>query len=189
MRFRPLLGVATVLALSATVRADLIFLKDGFILHGKVKPKQTLELDSIGKKMIQMNKGFFVDDGARVWIFPFPQVQDTTDDLLPPTDFLTTQKKIVYLSNPPTPVNWGVVEATPFDENWNRKITFRSFGGPVTAEQHVFLLNSTYVQLVGTKYKWSSYYMTRELGYPVVRALIANHPLALDPPTDPPKER
>src|SRR5262245_3699279 len=58
-----LLGLALV---TAAARADLIYLKDGFVLQGVVKRESTQEYDPVGRIMIDIPKGFFfVDDGPR----------------------------------------------------------------------------------------------------------------------------
>ena len=48
------------------VHADLVFMKDGFVLQGKVRRDHQIELDPATKEPIAYPKGFFqVDDGAR----------------------------------------------------------------------------------------------------------------------------
>ena len=59
----------------STSRADLIFLKDGFVLQGNVRREGTSEFDSGSREFIWMPKGFFlIDDGPRRVYFSPTQV-------------------------------------------------------------------------------------------------------------------
>src|SRR4051812_26290902 len=87
MRVLPRLSLLLSLAFTAPARADLVFLKDGHVLQGKVRREFTAEFDAISKDMVLMPKGFFMlDDGPRRIYFSPSQVRIVEKMSPPPED-------------------------------------------------------------------------------------------------------
>src|SRR5262245_51509902 len=74
--FRWLAAVGLALLASGAVRADLIFMQDGFVLQGTLRREATGVFDPVTKEMILMPKGFtLLDDGPRRIYFSPGQVR------------------------------------------------------------------------------------------------------------------
>ena len=105
-------AVGLLLALAAAARADLIFLKDGFVIQGKVHRESTSMLDPHSKETITIPKGFFyVDDGARRFYFSPRQVQDVDKDFQVAEDNVTTGRFISIVGPQRQPVILDIAEA------------------------------------------------------------------------------
>ena len=79
-----LLAVAVLSA--ASVRADIVFFKDGFAAQGKVRREGVTEVDSVTKESYFLHKGLWmIDDGPRRVYFP-PRQVSVTEKLSQPKD-------------------------------------------------------------------------------------------------------
>jgi pimeloyl-ACP methyl ester carboxylesterase len=167
------------LALAATVAtADVIVLKDGFVLQGKVKRETALEFDKVGGEMIAIPKGFFmIDDGPRRVYFSPGQVA-SADKKDPPNEERILAKYSKLQVNPRNlPPLLGVLKAPEWDEGWERQITIQAPDGPKTLPQHLGMLTPYWARADSMgKFFWSCGYLTRELGPEKVAALLATHP-------------
>ena len=87
-RRSPALAAALLAALAAAApaRADLIFLKDGFVLQGQVRRESVTQFDPYSKEPVIIPKGFFlVDDGPRKIYFSPSQVR-IVEKMEPPAE-------------------------------------------------------------------------------------------------------
>jgi hypothetical protein len=174
--------VALVAVLPA--RADLIFLKDGTILQGKLIRESVIDYDPATREPIRLPSGFFlIDDGARRMYFCQTQVAKVV-----PQQEGASEVKILYpksfATNPVSvPPIHQVLEAQPWDNSWTRKIRLRSQNSQVTVKQHLAVLTPQWAKANAiTMYFWADYYLTRELGPEVVQELIATNPSYTDDP-------
>src|SRR5438093_9524556 len=64
----------------APAPADVVYLKDGFALHGKVRSEANPEVDPLSGMMIPIRKGncFIVDDRVR-WVMFSPRIVQEPD--------------------------------------------------------------------------------------------------------------
>jgi hypothetical protein len=172
-----LVGLA--LALSAGAgRADLLFLKDGFVLQGKVKREGTIIFDEATKEPIHMPKGFFmVDDGPRRVFFSHTQVR-IAEKKDPPNEEKVVAKYSKVQVNPRIlPPLLEVLKAKDWDQGWERQVTIRTPDGPLTLPQHVGMVTPYWARADSMgRFAWSAAYLTRELGPESVQALLATHP-------------
>jgi pimeloyl-ACP methyl ester carboxylesterase len=172
--------LALVLGLSPmrSARADLIFLKDGFVLEGRVRRESVTEVDPFSKEPFVIPKGFFlIDDGARRVYFSPTQVR-IVEKKEPPVEERVLRKSNKLLLNPRIlPPLLEVVEEAPWDKNWDRVFRFRSPDATVAVPEHMSELSSYYARVDATnKFFWSCVYLTRELGPETVAGLLASHP-------------
>src|SRR5687768_7634049 len=119
MRTTPLLRGVALLVLAAGVllpaRADLVILKDGHVLEGKVK-RETETIFEPGAPPFQVPKQFFlVDDHVRRIIFGSRQVDDVQPgDPAGDPDFVQLRREVVNIANFAVPSPLHVASVTPW---------------------------------------------------------------------------
>jgi pimeloyl-ACP methyl ester carboxylesterase len=187
-----LLAVVLLTGLYGAARGDLIFLKDGYVLQGRVRREGINEWDATGKDFHWVPRGFFfVDDGPRR-IFFSPSQVSIVEKLSAPAEERVVRREVVFLSPRPMLPVMGVVEATPWDnKTWKREYYFRSNNAAkVGCKQALAELTPFFARLDAiTKFQWSSGYLTRELGPDVVYQLLRGHPELQDDYVPPPPRR
>lgn len=160
--------------------AQLIFLKDGFILNGKVRKEQTTVVDNIAGEAYQYTKGYHVDDGPRRYYFAPTQMQRIDEAFVRPEDtaFFPRSYAIIPVKGHPGAII-DILEVTPWDEKWDRTFRFqglRDNGGTWTLKQHLSTLSSHYGMAVSMdKIDLRACYLTQEMGPKVVRELLGYH--------------
>jgi len=168
---RWLIALALTLAIPTLLPAELIFLKDGHVLQGKVRREAVVEFDPVTKEMISIPRGFFmVDDGVRRVYFSPRQVR-IVERLSPPPEENIGAGKVLTLINPKAmlPIE-EVVDVGPWNpKTWTRTYQFRSTPrGPADPAlwgltQMIARVNPYYVQVDAiNKFKWHAGYLTRE---------------------------
>jgi pimeloyl-ACP methyl ester carboxylesterase len=187
--------LAVVLAgLAGAVRADLIFLKDGHVLQGKVRREGTSVWDPGSRDFHWVPKGFFlVDDGPRRIYFS-PSRVSIVEKLSSPSEERVVRRKLEYLLPRPMLPLIGVVKVDDWDyKTWKREYYFRSpTAAKVGCRQAMAELTPFYARVDAiTKFAWSSAYLTRELGPDMVYKLLLNCPELQDDymPPPPPARR
>src|SRR5262245_35375618 len=181
-------GAALFLLPCHDARADLIILKDGVVLRGKVQVegKTTLERTEDGPVLEFMRTGFYyVDDGVRRVIFTPQLVSHVEERKIDTSNDARWEQYIRYLQNKPTPPILQIDKATKWDEKWNRTVTYTSVRREnnenlpvsVTIPQHLQIITPEYAMADSTRihYKWRSHYLTRELAAELVRELLSRH--------------
>jgi pimeloyl-ACP methyl ester carboxylesterase len=188
-----LAGVALLGPLAAPARAEkpqpgAILFKDGFSLQGYIIREKKTIIDPASGQPLQLAEGFFlVDDLARHIIFSPAQIQKVVPDapFNPDADALGRVTSIDLSVAKPMPPIRRVVEAGPFDGDWNRTFQYYTTDRPVTAKQHLAVLSPHYARLDCVPrlhgvsiylYRWNAYYLTRELGAEQVQKLLALYP-------------
>ena len=168
---RRLIVLAVALALPGLVQAELIFLKDGFVLQGKVRRESVVEFDPVTKEMISIPRGFFmVDDGVRRVYFSPRQVSIVERLSTPPEETIGVGKVRTIINPQVMPPVEEVVEVGPWNpKNWERHYWFKAPPrGPADPAlkgitQMIARINPYYVQVdTINKFKWHSGYLTRE---------------------------
>jgi hypothetical protein len=166
------------LILCCSVFADIVILKDGFVLQGMVKRESVTEFDPVSKEPVIIPKGFYmVDDGARRIYFN-PNLVRTLDKRDPIQEERWIHNKAIYIPNGKgAPPFWAEVDVTDWDSKWERTLKYRSPVGLVGVFQHISNLSSYSIRVdAASKFVWSSMYLTQELGSKKVISLIKSHP-------------
>jgi hypothetical protein len=172
-------------------RADDIFLKDGFILHGKVQEEGKMVIDRTedGPILEFVRSGMlYIDDGCRRVIFNPQHVAHTVQKKIVTDHDLKFDAGIVYVDPKLAPPIVEIEEISDWDPaTWNRTVKYMSFmkeGNDVkkirfTLDQHLTRLTPEYAIADNNnknhRYQLRSHYLTRELGFEQVRALLASH--------------
>src|SRR5262245_27303064 len=73
--------------------ADLIILKDGFVLQGKSRQEKASILDPLTRQPITLHKFYVIDDGARRFYFSPHQMADVDKTFLRADDTVKTPRK------------------------------------------------------------------------------------------------
>src|SRR5262245_55505104 len=174
-------GACAALALllvPAAARADLLFLKDGFVLQGKVRRESVTEFDPVSKELIIIPKGFFLlDDGPRRVYFSPTQVR-VVEKMPEPVEERVALKSSAMILNPKVlPPVLEVIDPGELSPKWQRTYTFRSSAGRVKVGQHLGLLTPSSARVDGTtRFFWSAAYLTREWEPATVHRLLLSHP-------------
>ncbi len=193
------LVVALFAILAGFARADLIFLKDGHVLQGKVKREVTAELDPVSKEMTLIPKGFFMlDDGPRKIIFSPSQIR-VVEKLAPPSEErVVANNPFMILSPKQPPQVESIVEVGPWNlKSWRRDFRFKATGLPMrNVEQSLQTISPYYASIAVTnrynnRFHWWSAYLTREFDPEEIYKLLLTHPALQDPgdPKDAPKPK
>jgi pimeloyl-ACP methyl ester carboxylesterase len=164
-------------------RADLIFLKDGTILQGKLSQEMKLDFDPVTHEPFRLASGFFlIDDGPRRNYFCQTQVDKVIKREEGSADVRFEYSKGFVVPPRSVPPIHQVVHVDPWDDKWERKIKINSSGHEATARQRLSLLTPQFASMDSLTYSWKDYYLTRELGPDLVKALLASNPKFADDP-------
>ncbi|MSR29906.1 MAG: hypothetical protein EXR99_00230 [Gemmataceae bacterium] len=157
--------------------ADIVILKDGFILQGIVKRESVTEFDPVSKEPIDIPKGFFmVDDGARRIYFSPSMVRTLEKKDLPQEEKWVHPKSIYIAGGKNPPPFHHELESTPWDAKWERTFRYQSPAGVVGLYQHMSFLSSYAARVDATnKFFWSCMYLTQELGPEICLKLLEDH--------------
>ena len=155
---------------------QMVILKDGFTLSGKVKREMSAVAGPGVYMQIPKLGGFFmVDDGARRIAFSHKQVQEVIATEADNDAELRLERRIGRIDNFRVPPGrYGQV--TPFDEKWDRNFTLEGTPGRVKIPQHLSLFTPHYARVDSRRYNWSPHYLTSEFDGATVRSILIAHP-------------
>lgn len=173
--------------------AEVIILRDGFLLRGKLLIEGQILRDPGGREFwIKKLGGFYmVDDGARRIVFSTRQVAEAQTDPPDREPWETfTLKPPLFRTEFSPGLRMVKVEQT---EEWSpeaiRKITLVNDlpgAGTRTFEQCVVHLNPHYLRVSARRIRWDAFYLTSEFDTPTLTQ-IARHALSRQP--QPPGKR
>lgn len=178
----------TVMAVAAMVPAlavgEVLILRDGFVLRGKLLIEGQMLRDPGGREFwIKKLGGFYmVDDGARRIVFSTRQVAQAQPDPPDRESWETfTLKPPLFRTEFSPGLRMVKVEQT---EEWSpegiRKITLVNDlpgAGTRTFEQCVVHLNPHYLRVSARRVRWDAFYLTSEFDTPTLKQ-IARHALS-----------
>lgn len=171
--------------------ADLIYLKDGYVLEGKVKRDHQLELDPSTKEPVAYPRGLFqVDDGCRRIHFLPSQARIAEREEASKEEKFASSKMIFIPHNRPMPSIWEVLQVEPWDEKWERGFIFNGPTGKVGLKQHLGAITPTWARVDAVnRHRWGCMYLTREFDDKTLRALFDSHPDIMDKESLPQPDR
>ena len=178
--FAGLLALGIILTSSS--RADLIYMKDGFVIEGKVRRDHQLELDPTTKEPVSYPRGLFqVDDGTRRIHFLPSQARIAEREEATREEKFTSSKVIFIPHNRPMPSIWEIVQTDSWDENWDRGFIFKGPTGVVGLKQHMGALTPTWARVdAANRHRWGCMYLTREFSDATLRGLLDSNPESTD---------
>src|SRR5262245_5425447 len=115
--------LATLAVVPTTGKADVVYMKDGFALHGKVRREETQIVDpatGLPIAIIKSGNFFIVDDRARWVVFGHRNVDNPDPDVNIRGDFLEFTVPLSQNKPNPMPKSAKVKNYSPFDTNWQR---------------------------------------------------------------------
>ncbi len=181
-----LLVVAFFLVAVGATRADLIFLKDGFVLQGKVKREGVTEIDPVTREAVFMPRGFFtLDDGPRRIVFSPTQVRVAErSPVLVEERFPRAAMSKLFNPGIMPPIA-DVVETGEWNQKWQREYWARTPNADKTGlVQQVTLITPYHVRVDAvTKFFWACAYLTKEFDPETIAKLLAMDPKLTE--TDP----
>jgi len=136
--------------------ADVVIMKDGFTLHGKILKERAVIRDPDAGPFVAMKANGLtsVDDGARWMVFPASQrqlgdVSSDYDKFAGNEVFLLKTRRIDSL---PLPGQALFRKETPFDKNWRKVMTFDDpNGGFYEIKQQITALTPHHIMCVSSR--------------------------------------
>lgn len=190
-KFGRLLVYLGCVAFAAKSQADLVYLKDGYVLEGKVKRDHQLELDPATKEPVAYPRGLFqVDDGCRRVHFLPSQARIAEREEASKEEKFVSSKVIFIPHNRPMPSIWEVLQVEPWDDKWERGFIFNGPTGKVGLKQHLGAITPTWARVDAiNRHRWGCMYLTREFDDLTLRALFDSNPETLDSESAPIADR
>ncbi len=161
---------------------DVVILKDGHVLEGRVRRESVTEFDSTSKEAFLLPKGFFmVETLTKRIIFSANNVRSTEKKNLPAEEVYNNARTVHIPQPRPLPPVGGIADPGQWDAKWDRDLKFFAPNiGTVPVRQHMQFLGSRHIQVFATKtFAWGSSYLTSELDKKTLDDLIATHPESL----------
>ena len=179
-----LLFVATVLAVVIPARADVVILKDGYTLHGRLYKEKAPVYDSLTGATVASFKAnglTIVDDGVRMQVFPatyrnIGAVEDNYNKYARNDAFLRPLGP--RLDPRPIPPNTKLRTMSDFNEEWTRTIRVddTQVVGYHDIRQKITSLNPHFIRIDSLTHQWSTFYLTKEWETARLRSLLLTHP-------------
>jgi pimeloyl-ACP methyl ester carboxylesterase len=171
------LAVAASLLIIGAAQAHLVIFKDGFIVMGELKRPGEIIPDEQGGGVWVPKSPFYLEDGARRILFGHLQVQDVIEQS-PNRDVekLMQENRISRLGAKHMYPILQIVDAPPWDDNWQRLFKFTAPHGRVDARQRLSVLTPQYARVDAHNLYWAMYYDTKELGLNTVQSLLSTSP-------------
>jgi hypothetical protein len=168
-------GIAAFLVplFTGLVWADLIILKDGVILIGRVK-----QSGSYVEGIPVADGTFILDAGARRVFFSQMQVEDVDDkDPNQGRDFMALETQVFRHNAPAVDPLDRILGPTPWEPNWERwfRIDSEQFGRQ-RIRQRLAFLSPEFARVDALKFGWNAYYLINEFDPVTVRKLFLSYP-------------
>src|SRR5262245_60699696 len=182
------LRTAVVLAAAAASacpngRADVVYLKDGFALNGRVRREDTLIFDPVTGVAVPVNKGsfFIVDDRVRWVLFGHRYVDNANPNVDTRSDFVQFTNPLFARPTAKMPKKAVVRKFHPITDKWERRVDLSAVydetlgAQPMVVEQRLTSLTPYALRLESKRYQWNASYLTREFDAEALRGLLDSH--------------
>lgn len=182
------------LAAAAAPAADVVILKDGFVIQGALrKESEPLTDKATGQTFLVPKGGGFdqVDDGPRITVFSghHKQLGEVAKDAAVRPDYKAYQNPIKNrTANNSFPEDiFGFEDLPDFDAKWRRTLKAKAPGTFHQITQQVTYLDPYCCFVVSTNYFWTQTFRTSEMDPQKVRKLLLTHPTlsGKDAPAEP----
>jgi predicted esterase len=167
----------------ASLQGDVVILKDGTTLHGKLVKEQTVITDPNSGVSIATGKinGFnLIDDGVRLTVYStnYRQLGSVDNDYDKFASYETITKPLLPGNRKPFPAGLIFQKETQFNEKWQRTLRFVSGNGKYYHDvvQQMVKLTPYYARLDANTLGWSASFSTQELGPEMALFLLRSHP-------------
>lgn len=169
-------------ALAATP-AEVVVLKDGFVIQGTVRKETEGIFDKASGQTVRIVKGAgldMIDEGPKVTIFSRHARQ--LGAVAPETKLRPEVKGYSMLlpgrkDNEPLPSLASTLKVGEFNAKWIRTLTVAVPGGaPDKIDQQITYMDPYYLYMVSATHRWRLTYRTNEWDPKLVRKLLLMHP-------------
>lgn len=194
-RFAPITRIAVTVALFvgfalAASSAEVVILKDGFVIQGNVhKETETIYDKGSGRSVpIVKTTGFdMIDEGPKVTIFSTHAKQ--LGAIAPDTKIRPAMKGYTRLlpggtGAHPLPSGGTTTKISEFDDKWVRVHTVAvpvPNAKPEQIKQQIYYIDPYYIYLASNTHRWRATYRTNEWDPKLVRKLLMTHPDLAEP--------
>lgn len=180
---RPLLTAILFLACAVVVaRADVVILKDGFVLQGTVtKEKSRIPDPASGKLILSVNAaGFdFIDEGPKIVFFSThnKNLGEVSKDIKLRPDYRIYKNYITsFKSQDQIPTGGELRNISDWDAKWKRVLEIKMPVGTERVEQQIVQFDPYFCWVVSATHAWRVGLRTSELGPAKARKLLSTHP-------------
>ena len=180
-----LLGLLAVAVASAP--GEVVILRDGFVIQGKVRKETELFVDKASGQSVPLLKanGFdYLDEGPKLVIFSShtKQLGEISKDVKIRPDYKAYTTDLLRRSDHQMPAILGGRGAPPdFDAKWHRTFEVNVPGGFDRIGQQVTFLDPYTCYVVSTTHRWALGFRTTEMDPVKVRKLLSTHPELAEP--------
>jgi pimeloyl-ACP methyl ester carboxylesterase len=174
-------------AFAATAPADVVILKDGFIIQGNVRKEMEMIRDPATGQGFSVPKGNgfdYLDDGPRLIVYSshHKQLGEVGKDVKVRPDYKSYKNLFAHRrGNHSMPAAWTSRKTPDFDDKWKRTIEVNVAGGFERIEQQVTYLDPYCCFIVSPTHLWSQAFRTSEMDPVFVRRLLDTHPELAEP--------
>ena len=172
----------------AAIGADVVILKDGFVVQGNVRKETIVVYDKASGRSIPVAKGDgfdMIDEGAKVTIFSTHSKQG---GMIAPDTKLRPEMKAYTMpfpgrkGNNPIPAGGATTKVTEYNAKWIRTMTVAVPGSaPEPVDQQITYMDPYYIYMVSATHLWRLTYRTSEWDPKLVRKLLMMHPEIAEP--------
>lgn len=173
---------------AAVAAADVVILKDGFVVQGHVHKETTMVFDKASGTSVRIAKADgldMIDDGAKVTVFSTHAKQlgaISPDIKLRPDYKAYTTKFPGRKSELPLTQVTHTIKTGEFNDKWIRTLTVGTPGGaPGPLDQQITHMDPYYIYMVSATHLWRLTYRTSEWDPKLVRKLLMTHPELAEP--------
>ncbi len=167
--------------------ADVVILKDGFVIQGNVRKETDTIFDKTSGQAFTIVKSTgldFIDEGPKITIFSSNSRQlggiSVDTKIRPEMRGFTT--KFLGSDNKPIPSMGETVKATEYNDKWMRELTVKVPGAaPSVIRQQITYMDPYQIRVVSTTHRWTIGYRTSEWDPKLVRKLLMTHPEIAEP--------
>jgi hypothetical protein len=166
----------------ASAPADVVILKDGFVIQGTVRKETEMFVDPASGTSLPLTKpnGFdYIDEGPKLVIFSThaKQLGEISKDVKIRPDYHAYKTKFTRKNNYSLPLMTGVRGKIPdFDKNWKRTFDVNAPGGFDRIEQQLTYLDPYTCYVMSPTHLWSLGFRTTEMDPRTVRKYLSTHP-------------
>ena len=171
----------------ASAPADVVILKDGFVIQGTVKKEMEMYVDKASGSSMPLTKpnGFdYIDEGPKLVIFSknSKQLGEISKDVKLRPDYRAYKTQFYRKNSYALPVMTGVRGKMPdFDKNWKRTFDVDSPTGFDRIEQQLTYLDPYTCYVVSNSHSWGLGFRTTEMDPRTVRKYLMMHPELAEP--------
>lgn len=180
-RFAAAVALFAALAWTASA-AEVVILKDGFVIQGNVRKEVTSINDKASGKTFPVYKanGFdLIDEGPKVWVFSThaKQLGEVSKDVKLRPEYKAYKLDFRRKSDGQLPLGAATKSSTEFNDRWLRTIEVRIPGGGWDKiEQQITYMDPYFVYMVSPTHYWRQTYRTSEMDPQKIRKLLSVHP-------------